>query len=339
MSGRTRLFEIGPIYSITQRTNDRCFLFKPNHNPDFPLLAEGCPPWALQMNNDVIPRPSVINIIGSSLVRAMEKHPIDLFCYEVSINHNHDGARPRSKERLGDVAKFFQLSGSLIARQLNKTWQREGRVFGGPYRMEPCIDDHGAEQQLEYALTNAIKDNLIESIERTPFFSTYKSLAQGKPLCYWWIDWAGYWKAGGTFNKDLHPKQFLKWGELKLATLPSWQNFNVHQQQTRARKMAQNARDEAARKRKEEKRTVFGIPALYTLDPRDRPKNPKKSSPQPLCHASDKSLRREFRRKWRDFLSEYKEASADFRNGDWEREFPEGSFRPIIATIYQASRL
>ncbi len=339
MGSRIRLFEPGIIYNITHRTNDRCFLFRPNHNPKYPLLDASCPPNALDLSNDIIPVPSIINIMGSSFVRAMDAHPVDLYWCERSTNHGHDGAAEKSEEQLGEVSKFYQHANSLIARQINKLWNRQGHVFGGPYRMEPCLDNEAAEQKLEYALTNVVKDQLVESVEHSPFFSTFDCLAHGNPLRYWWINWAGYYAAGGREKKGLHPKQFLNWGELPIVTLPGWEDLTIHQRQTRVRKMNQTARDQAAEIRKNENRTVVGVPALYAVDPRDRPKNPKHSGPQPLSHAADPELRREFRRRWRDFLNEYKKSSFDYRSGHYEREFPEGSYRPPIATIYQSSRL
>ncbi|MCP4605680.1 MAG: hypothetical protein GY847_35035, partial [Proteobacteria bacterium] len=258
---------------------------------------------------------------------------------DMNVNHTHMGAGAYCEAGLDDVIRFFQMANSLVARQLNKTWQREGHVFGGPYRMEPCLDDPAAEQKLEYALSNVVKDQLVERVERSPFFSTYKHLAHGKPLRYWWIDWESYWKAGGTLNNKLHPKQFLKWGELPIATLPAWEKLSIHQRQTRVRKMAKTAEKQAEEIRKRESRFVVGVPALYNVDPRDRPKNPKYSGKQPLCHASSPKLRRNFQSRWRDFRDEYREASKDFRDGDWEREFPDGSVRPPVMKIYLSSRL
>ncbi|MCP4674947.1 MAG: hypothetical protein GY854_05470, partial [Deltaproteobacteria bacterium] len=110
MGSRIRLFEPGVIYNVTQRTNDRCFLFKPNHNPEFPLLSTECPPYALDLNNDVIPKPSVINIVGSSLVRAMLKHPVELFWCDMNVNHTHMGAGAYCEAGLDDVIRFFQMA-------------------------------------------------------------------------------------------------------------------------------------------------------------------------------------------------------------------------------------
>jgi hypothetical protein len=78
---------------------------------------------------------------------------------------------------------------------------------------------------------------------------------------------------------------------------------------------------------------------LRRLDPRDRPRTPKEKGPQPLCHASDALARREFELAWRDLLQEHRQASIDFRAGCFEREFPEGTYRPPLITPYSASAL
>jgi hypothetical protein len=38
-------------------------------------------------------------------------------------------------------------------------------------------------------------------------------------------------------------------------------------------------------------------------------------------------------------MDQFIQASADYRSGYFEREFPDGSFRPPLVTIYSASKL
>ena len=66
--------------------------------------------------------------------------------------------------------------------------------------MEACVDDERAERKLFYSLTNVVKDGLVEKVSQSPFFSTFKHQANGKPLRYWYIDYEGYWEAGGDTN-------------------------------------------------------------------------------------------------------------------------------------------
>jgi hypothetical protein len=339
MGRRIRLFEPGIVYNVTHRTVDRQFLFRPNHHPRQPLLDARCSPQALDPNNRIIPVPSVINIVGSSYVRAMQHSPVQLHCCELNINHPHDVVSQLPDGEPGSIPIFYRNAKSLIARQINWLHKREGHVFGGPYRMEPCLDNESAEAKWLYAMTNTVKDGLVEKVSESPFLSTYKHQAFGEPLRFWWINWSAFHKAGGWDNKNIHPKMFMKWGNLEITPLPHLQNLPEHKRQTRVRQTIREQEQVIAEQRKAENKTVIGVPALYRIDPRDRPKDPKKSGSQPLCHTIDRELRREFAKRWRDFRNEHKKASHDFRQGYYEREFPEGSFRPPLIKIYTSTAL
>ena len=338
MGRRLRLWETDKIYSCTERTIDRQFLFRPDHNPRNRLLRWDCPQNALDPDNDIIPKPSIINIIGSAIVRALKKHPVDIYWFEGNINHLHDSVGVIGGN-LDNVSRFKQTCNSLIAKGLKDSIDREGHAFGAPFRSTPCISDASAEQQLFYSVTNVVKDGLVEKVSQSPFFTTYRHLAQGEPLEFWWIDWARYWKAGGKANKRLRVKDFLRWGSFELTVLPDWKDLTEQQRRTRFRKGVRDLEEMYAQQRKDQQRNAMGTARLFELDPRDRPRNPKQSARQPLCHASSKKKRVEFARQWRDFVNEHRKASADFLNGYWEREFPEGSFRPPILKIYTSSRL
>ncbi len=338
MGRRLRLWEPDKIYNVTSRCVDRIFAFKPNHHPKNILLRTDCSLDSLDLNNDLKPEPSAINIIGSSIGRALEKYPVPLYWFEGNISHNHNGLRPNADEP-DNASKFMQCTNSLIARQVNKQWRRQGHLFTAPFRSEPILDDDALEEKLFYSLANPIKDNLIESVNHSPFFSTFRHLAYGDPLKFWYIDWQAWWTAGAAQNKKHCVKDYLKWTEFELTPLPAWQNWTVHQRQTRVRQRVREIEQQCAEERRYAEKTVFGVPALYNVDPRDRPKNLKTSGPQPLCHTANAALRRQFREQWRDFVSEYRKASLDFRSGYYEREFPEGSFRPPILKIYTSSSL
>ena len=85
MTARIRWLKPNQVYESSVRTVDRQFLFKPNHHPKNPLLADTCPLSAMDHNNDLIPEPSIINIIGASVGRALEKYPIQIHCFEAKI--------------------------------------------------------------------------------------------------------------------------------------------------------------------------------------------------------------------------------------------------------------
>jgi len=331
LGARIRWFEPEVVYEVTARTVDRTFLFKPSHRKGSPLLRRDYPASSLRLDNPVVPKPSIINIIGSSIGRALQRTPVNIHCYESNINHPHT-LFSAEEEQLKNIPKFFQQANSLIARGVNETWAREGAVFTRA-RVTPCKSDAAAEKHLLYALTNPVKDGLISRVKETPFFSTYMHQSQGKPLRFWYIDWAAYWKAGGPDNKKRSPKEFLKWVEWQTTPLPHLSDLTVYQRQTRIRKLVQEEEWNQEDLRKEKKRAVIGVPAIFDIDPRSRPKNPKPNTPQPLCHADDRATAQAFEEEWEAFLHAYMAASIDYRGGYFERLFPAGSFRPPLIRI------
>jgi hypothetical protein len=338
MSYRIRKFDTGVVYSAATRCNDRSFLFRPNHNPDNPLLDASCPANALDPANDITPIPSVINIIGASIGRALKNHPIPLNWYEANVDHEHPGFTPGCDAERAEVPHFFRDAHSLIAREINRLLDRENHVYGQRYRAEPCLDDASAEQKLIYAMVNAVKDGQVEHVSDSPFFSTFRHLALGEPLKFWYIDRTAWWRKGGPIAGN-RPKDHMRWVTFELTPLPEWEGLTVHQRQARFRHLIREAEQIAADERAIDGRSVIGLPALQRLDPRDRPHAPKKSGRQPLCHASDPAVRRQYRRDWREFLRAYRAASIAYRAGDLGVKFPEGSFRPPLVTMYAASGL
>ena len=338
MSGKIRWVIPHQVYESTIRTVDRNFLFKPNHHPDNPLLAESCPPEALDMNNDIIPSPSIINIIGAAIGRALEKHPIQIHCFEANMTHLHEEFSA-TDEQVDNVAAFFRDVHSLIARGINKTWDREGHVFGARPRIHPCLDEASAEKHLLYAVTNAVKDNLLESVSKSPLFSTYSHQAKGEKLRFWYIDYEAYWAVGGDRKKTHRLKDYLKWVEWHCTPLPGQAAMTERQRQTWMRRQVREIETDARQTRKDAGKSVLGKDALFAVDPRGRPKDPKISGQEPLCHAADPERAKEYKKSWQFFMDQFIAASIDYRNGDFNREFPAGSYRPPLVSIYSASKL
>ncbi len=56
-----------------------------------------------------------------------------------------------------------------------------------------------------------------------------------------------------------------------------------------------------------------------------------------VCHASDPELAKEYRKSWCEFLNQFMSASADYHGGYFAREFPDGSFRPPLISVYTAA--
>ena len=73
--------------------------------------------------------------------------------------------------------------------------------------------------------------------------------------------------------------------------------------------------------------TSLGVAAILGADPHARLR-PKRRRKAPMAHAplADLAILRERRRETREW---YTEASEAFRGGDWDVDFPPGTFRPL----------
>jgi hypothetical protein len=236
---------------------DRQFSFTPNQHPENPLRAESSPLNALDMSNDIIPEPSIINIIGSAVGRALKRFPIQIHGFESNSNHLHEKFSVTEEQR-DNLPGFLRTVHSLIATGVNNTWDREGHLFGGRARIHPCVDDNAAERQLLYAITNTVKDNLVETVSQSPFFSTFKHQAHGEKLRFWYIDYDAYWAAGGDRKKGHRLKRYLKWVEWECTPLPNQAMMTEKQRQTWMRQEVRKIEAECKKERKKANKSVVG---------------------------------------------------------------------------------
>jgi putative transposase len=309
MANRPRWIKAGAAYCEVQRTVDRQFFFKPDE--------------------------TTRNIIGSAAGRALNKYPVKIYWLDFNINHKQGGraALSESPEHRENLIKFDQLFNSLVARGVNKHLGREGSLYSSKNRIAEATDDKSLEQQLLYAVTNPVKDGLVDRVAHWKGFSSYKQLATGEVERYSYIDWTAWHRAGGKRSKKA-PEAFVKWVEVRLSPIPSWEGMPDHKRQALFRRQVRELEQDYRGQREREGRTAMGPRKLAKVDHRDRPKNPpKKRGRRPLCHSSTVEGAKEYKKKWREFLDQYYYASGMWMKGVTDVEFPAGSFRPPLIRL------
>jgi len=306
MTRNPRWFRADATYCETQRTVDRQFLFKPD--------------------------PVIRNIIGAAAGRALKKFPVKLFWLDFNINHKHGGKAPLSDdtEHIQNFARFEQLFNSLVARGINKHLGREGALYSTRNRSAEAVDDLSLEQQLLYAVTNPVKDGLVDRTAHWKGFSSYNQLATGKVERFSYINWTAWHQAGGAKGKRA-PEEFLEWTEVKLTPIPSWERLPAHKRQAMFRRRVRQLEQDYRAVRERDGRRPMGPRKLSRLDPRARPKGEKaERRRQPLCHASTPAGAREYEKRLRGFLEQYYYASGMWMEGVLDVKFPAGSFKPPL---------
>lgn len=308
MGMKPRWLKANTIYAQTGRTVDRQFLFKPD--------------------------PVIRNIIGASAARAQTNHPVKIFYLDVNINHKHDGiaALSDAPEHLDNLIRFKQTFHKILAFELNKHLGREGAVFSSRSRSIECVDSQSAEQQFFYAMTNPAKDGLVERVAHWKGFSSYNALARGEDETFTFINRTAWHQAGGK-NSKKPLSAFTETIRIQYSPLPGWEGMKPHQIQSRIRREVRSLEQQYRKEREAEGRMAMSPIKLQKLNHRDRPKTRPKKTPMPLCHASSLKAAELYKESYKEFLNAYRLASAHYRKGALDTEFPLGSIRPPILGV------
>ena len=280
----------------------------------------------------LLPHAELRNLVGACIGRALAKHPVQLHGCMANVNHVHFLVSV-TEDTIDNGTAFFQYLNGRLAKELNKYWDRTGPVWGGRIRLEPCVDDASAEERLVYVMTNPVKDDLTEKVTDWMGFSTHSQLAKGKPVSYKFTNLGRWWKQGGP-NGRKDKRDFVESVNVHTTPLPHWAGLSDVERRHRYLKLMKDAEQQHRERRAQEGKNVLGMAAILRERHTDRPSSPaKKSGRKPLCHASSKESYLAFRTQWRDFLRAYREASAQYRQGVLDVQFPVGSFRPPLIAV------
>ena len=303
-----RWYREGAVYSQTQRTIDRQFLFKPD--------------------------PEVRNIIGASAARAQKDHPVKLYWLEFNINHEQCGIAPLSdsQEDLTNIVNFKRTFHRLLAEGLNRYLDREGGVFSSPSRDVECVDGPSLERQLLYAMANPVKDGLAERVARWGGFSSYNALARGEAETFTYVDRTAWHRQGGA-RSGRPAEAFTRSVRLEYTPLPQWEGMRPEKRQALIRRECRALEKRFREEREEAGRRAMSAAEMARLDHRDRPKSRPERTRKPLCHASTREAAEQFEEEYRRFLKAYAIASVYYRQGVWDVEFPRGSLKPPLMTV------
>jgi hypothetical protein len=308
MGMHPRWFRANRAYSQTQRTVDRQFLLRPSK--------------------------AIRNIIGASAARAQRTHPVKIYWLEANINHEHIGiaALSDSPEHLNNLVKFKRTYHRLLAEEVNRLHGRDGALFSSRAHITECVDDESIEQQFFYALTNPVKDGLVDRVVQWDGLSSYGALARGETESFVYYDRTAWNKAGGKRGK--RPLQaFARSVSIVYSPLPAWEGMPAGQRETHIRREIRGMEKAFREERELAGRGCVGPARLEKTDPRDRPAQLPVRTPKPLCHAASAEAARAYNEEFREFLKSYGKASVLYRSGMFDVEFPAGSIKPPLLDV------
>jgi hypothetical protein len=202
--------------------------------------------------------------------------------------------------------------------------------------MVECIDDESLEQQFFYAMTNPVKDGLVETVSEWKGFSSYQVLAHGKKETFTYFDRTAWHRARGK-NKNLPLEQFMKKVSIEYTPLPEHMTMKSDARQAYIRREVRALEKRFQKERESLGRKAMGASALLRLDHRNRPKSAAVRTKKPLCHAASAERAKQYKEEFILYLNAYRAASIIYRSGVHEVEFPEGAIRPPLIVVCGAN--
>jgi putative transposase len=298
MGRRLRRHEPGTYHMVTTRCHQGCFLLRPE-----PAINEAVLEW---------------------LARAQRNYP-EVLIHAVAVMSNH--LHLVVYDTLGELAGWASYFLGNLARSVNEIRERRrGVVFERRYAAAPVLDDAALLDRLVYVVTNPVRAGLCEASCFWSGVVLWAGTGEPESREVSWIDRDPYRRARHRAKKrgkaPPDPEGFRTSGTLVLHSLAGH----------RVSEAIEGRERELAAEREFSGRLAMTHEEVLAQAWNDAPRHPE-YSPQPACHASERSLREVFLEGFREFVAAFRRASVQWRAGCLDVAFPLWSYppgRPLI---------
>ena len=164
-----------------------------------------------------------------------------------------------------------------------------------------------------------------------PGLQCVDALTTGQPLEGFWRDRTREYEARRR-GKEIDPEDFIQRYTLALDPLPCWRHLPAEEYRRQVAEMVEEIdKDFRAPCRVQRPTSSRGGD-----DPQARSPSPTggdEEEPAPRVHAASWAVFREMIEALREFTAAYRKASARFRKGELDVEFPQSCFRPAAPHV------
>jgi putative transposase len=274
-------------YMITRRCAQRQFLMRPD----------------AETNNAFI----------YCLAEAASRFGIDVLFTIANTNHHHTGIY----DRHGVFPEFIERFHKLFAKCQN-TLRRRSENFWSPEQTSVVrLADPGAVlDKMTYALTNPVKDDLVEKADEWPGATALQAILSDK--CLTAQRPAHFFREDGQMPKSV---------SLKFTRPPGFESMSTKEFVALVRENVRRVEDTAAADRRHRGARVLGREGVLRQDWRGFPRSQEsRGGLNPTVAARSRWTRAEALQRNRMFRDRYASARADFVNGVRDVEFPAGTY-------------
>jgi REP element-mobilizing transposase RayT len=276
----------------------------------------------LQGRRFLRPSDETRTVLEGVLARAARRHGVELFCFNTGSNHIHLLVRAKAN----NLPRFMQFLLTNVSKKVGKLIDWRGAFWERRYSAQPVLDDAALLQKVQYVLAHGPKEGLVRTCAEWPGLSSLRLMLDGKPRRVRWFNWTRRCRNATSSNRGRRTDE--RWAEEELLQLTPLPISGFDRLRTVRRFLRESVRaiEQWARAQFE---TVLGVSGVLSQSPQHRPQRPKRK-PAPLCHTTSPALRSAYLNRYRSFADAYLTASAAWRGGNLDAQFPQGAVRPFF---------
>ena len=262
----------------------------------------------------------VLGVFG----RAQRRYEMSIHALVVMSNHFHMLVSPSDGEQLADFMGFINTN---LSKEVGRLHGWRGPLWQRRYDTVPVSHEEAAQvERLQYLLLHGCKENLVASPSDWPGVHSVDALVHCKPLKGIWYDRSRAYEARRV-NDAVDIEAFGVEETVELTPLPAWREVSLEEHASRVKVLVDSIVKETRSRHRLEGTRPLGVRAILRTNPESKAGVLKRRI-KPLCHAASRKVRQEMVERFRSWLLAYRIASAAWRRGNFEVEFPPWSFRP-----------
>jgi hypothetical protein len=276
-------------------------------------------------------------VILGYLAKYAERYQVKIYAFAIEGSHLHLLALfPK-----GNRKDFMRDFASQVAKLIRLTYPGapRGGIFERRYSAElvPFHKDD-IEDRYFYTVLQAVQDCLVHKISDYPFYNCFHESANGIKRTIEVTRWAEY-NSRKRYNENLTKEDFTDTYILQYERIPGYENLSQKDYANILNQKLEARRSIIVREQLDDGRGFTGPEALRKTVPGTRARNPKVShrnsrrprvlSVCPHRHAAQMEI-------YFDKLHRYEIASAAYRAGDLQVEFPEGMYPPSLCCKFKS---
>jgi REP element-mobilizing transposase RayT len=259
------------------------------------------------------------------------RYKVKLYAFAIEGNHIQFPALFPKANR----ADFMRDLNSMVAKAVAKRQVNfsGGKLWARRYSCEYMPCDSDIEDQFFYTVLQPVQDGLVDRISDYPGYNCFEDAISGRSRRFKMVKWKEYHDAK-RWNKKVSIEKFTEIFELSFARLPSYKHLS------KAAYM-KYMREELAKRTKQiidarKGKPSVGPAALRRVKPGAIPHHTKTSTitdhrPRIMC--KDKVNCKKGYDWYFTRYFKYREASKEYRSGNLDVVFPEGTYKPPLFTV------